>query len=199
MSNRSTKSTLENLYSYDDILLRDYFDIAQSRDFNKLIKYGRATKDQLEEQWENIVKRNNEEAGVFDYSNYREALEAYHYLLSVYHKVKTCLFKLSIRCDYKVIDMLALEGYVISKEVDKYDNSLYLASRKSDNLVTKIKSKLHEINLYRDNGDKPLTFESALAKASFGAKYDVSRNITLCGYNQLMKEIKSHGSRNRQA
>lgn len=200
-SKKSTKRSLENLYSYDDILLKTYFDISMDGNVTRLIKYGKADNQTLQDCWERLVKRNNEETGNFNYFIYKEGLEVYHNLLRVYHKVKTCLLKLSIRCDYKVIGMLAAEGYVIDKRVSHYDESLYLASRKSDNLITKIQSKRKELAEFeKKDGGVPMTFEKALAKVSFGAKYQVQRDVTLSGYNELVKEIKnakSHGSRNR--
>jgi hypothetical protein len=147
------------------------------------------------------VKMNNEESGNYDFFNYRDALASYNYLRRTYNLVKACIMKLAIRCDYSVIKILADEGYVISIKENEYDASLEAASRKSDNLATKIKSKQKEIDNYTQTGDKkPMTFVRALAKLSYKLKYNVDPNITLSGYNELIKQWKEeHASRNRSA
>lgn len=181
-------------------MLRTYFEIASDGNYSRLAKKKNVPKEVCAEQWEKIVHKNNQETGNFGYINYKESLQNYYDLLKRYHKVKLCLLKLSIRCDYKVIEMLAEEGYKISKKKNQYDETLYKASRKSDNLITKIKSKRRELDIYsQENGGKSLTFEQALEATSLAAGYNVRRKITLAGYNELRKQIKQRndGSRNR--
>ena len=100
---QSSVSTKRNYYDYEDLLLKTFFDIIKTGDLNLLKKdKKRIVGTNLEEIWESIIKRHNDNNGNFDFNNYVDAIRSYAYLLSEYMIIKACLLKLSMKLNYDV-------------------------------------------------------------------------------------------------
>jgi hypothetical protein len=193
-------STKRNYYDYEDLLLKTFFDIIKTGDLNLLKKdKKRIVGTNLEEIWESIIKRHNDNNGNFDFNNYVDAIRSYAYLLSEYMIIKACLLKLSMKLNYDVVIELNERGYVIDYTTpQRFRETLQAANSRSNNLVTKIISKQKEIEKYGTKGGKgaPLTFAKALMDLSGALGYSIPRDITLAEFDEGKKLIKKRHGRN---
>lgn len=196
--------TKEDYYSYDTLPLKTFFDIIKTGDNGLLVrKIKPKLKDfiGLDERWEAIIKRHNEESGNLEFNNYFSNLQVYTGLLTEYIIVKACVLKLSIPpVDVDVVALLNSKGYAIDLTTPKnFRKSLTSADIRSNNLVTKIMSKQNELDSYRKiDGGKPVTFSKAIANLSMGLGFSVDRYLTLSEYNEFNQRIKERNGRNKQ-
>lgn len=185
-------------YSYEDILLRLFYDISSTGDFHRLIISGDATLQNCLEHWERIVKRNAEENDSFQYLSYFSLYQGYQLLHAQHTTIKLLLVRASIKFDESVNQELTQRGYPIDTSSNQaYAKSLEVATRKSNALVTKINMKRSEIenHLSDGKGGKPKkqdTFEDLIAslELALGDGRNIPDDITLAKFNSLKKVAK---------
>lgn len=150
--------------------------------------------------WEEIIRRNNEENGDFNFNNYFNTLKTYADLLNEYILVKACLLDLSIKVKADVVETLRELGYIIElSSIEEYKRTLQIVNAQSNNLVTKIITKRKELEAFHKNKGKPVTFAQAMIGISAGLGYQVQRDITLAEYNEAKKLIKQRHGRNNKS
>src|SRR5690606_5244130 len=133
----------------------------------KLLKINpRASNKDLSLYWENIIKKNNEENGNFEFNNYLEAIRSYARLVNEYTIIKACITKLVyFKVDLNVVQTLEDFGYRVDLTKGKkgFDESLSAIASRSNNLITKILAKRKEIERYTTKKDgPPMTFAKAI-------------------------------------
>lgn len=195
------KHFLKNeLYNYDTIPLKVFIAIANSGDYNKLVKRGSYDSDSCFDQWEKLLLIHNQRNNSLSFSNYITLYKSQVYLTQKFNYIKACLLRLSIKPCKKVIELLKDEGYKIkTTSIVEYKASLDAAAKKSDNILTKIESKNKElIRVTKSSDSKPTDFYDLLANLSFQLKFQVDKNITLAEYNSLIKTINKNGSRSKR-
>lgn len=175
-------------------------DIAESGNPLMILKsekwWYRVSPERCSEAWEEIVRRNAEENGSYDYQNYLNNLKEYYRLISEHTLVKAALLKLSYKVDPILAKYLTSRGYVIrlgkQRAVDSeaYANSIFAAVKKSDNLVTKIRMKRKEMTNTTNLKGNSKTFEAMMASLISLLGFEVNSNITLARYNEYKKFIK---------
>lgn len=204
------------LWSYGDISLRLFLDIAVNGNFEALIIKGRVSFEQCLERWEEIIQRNSEENSTFQYLTYLSLQKGYNTLLAHHTKAELLLIKASLVIDQDVIDELLEMGYKLNydltsdqlKEIenapdiqklfiekfhrtDNYARSIEIATRKAKTLVTKINMKKSELAKYNDDNKKgkPQSFEDIIAnlEVSLGDGRNLPDDITLAKFNSLRK------------
>jgi hypothetical protein len=202
LSRKTSRNTTKvQLYGYDDIRLKLYMDISSSGDYSRLVVKGSASHDICFQAWEEIVKRNNEANQNFEYSSYIDASQSYALLIADYNVIKACLCYLVIAIDDFVIGVLKEKGYDIDTSGQKkFEESLYLAQRKSDNLLTKIKMRQNEMVAIHDSGSKKeITFDDAIAALEAMLHFRIDDDIKLSRYNAHMLRLrKQHELANRK-
>jgi len=194
-SKKTSRSiTKERFYTYDNIKLRLYLQIAASGDYSQLITSGRADQTECYQAWEEIVKRNNEANNSYQFSAYFDSAQGYAKLIADYNTIKACLFCLLFEIDNDLISFLKEKGYHIDVESNsrtKYEESIHAAMRRSDNLITKIRMKQNELAMMADKGSgQNAGFEEIIANLSFMLGFTVNDDITLARYNEYRKIIK---------
>lgn len=203
-SSQTLPNELKNLYSYDNILLRTYIDIAQKGDFKLLIISGEADTTELLEAWEAIVKADAKANGSFTYDAYLNLIKAYGTLVAEYTSVRALLTKLRIVTDYSDVKYVRKKGYKIDlTDSDTFTKSLDAATKRTEGLVTRIKMKQNEIAaLYKEAGHgsgNRMGFEQVIANLIFHLGFQVDDNITLARYNAYKQIIKQKQEAERKA
>lgn len=191
---RSKSTTETNFLTYDNILLKTYYQVASTGDYRLLRIKGKRNIQEEFEAWERIVKRNSELTGRFEFNSYIASYKQFNMLLALYNTVKACLIKSLFVVDDDVIKFLRLKGYRIDTSgKTKYAESLEAAMRKANNLTTKIKMKRNEL-LALSLGEKKLDdhhgLEDVLANISAALGFNVPDDITLARFNTFCKIIK---------
>ena len=88
---RTSKSSSGILYTYDDILLKLYIEVAGSGDFTKLVKSGKANESQCLEAWEAIVRKQEKVTGTNQYNSVLQLLKGYALLLNDHKNIRAAL------------------------------------------------------------------------------------------------------------
>lgn len=194
---KSRVTTGKIFLTYDNITLRTYLHIAATGEYDKLIVKGDCSKEECLAVWEELVNRNNN-GQVF--SAYFDSSQKYALLISDYNTIKATLFILLFEVDNDAIAFLKRKGYVIdTSSRAKYDASLALAMKTSDNLLTKIQMKQNEIASMCDNGSRMVGFEEVVANISFLLGFTINDDITLARYNEYRRIIaKRHEQQQKQ-
>lgn len=161
-----------------------------------LVAKTKARPEKCAEAWEEIVRRNAEENGSYEYQNYLDNLKEYYRLIAEHTLVKASLLKLTYKVDPQLAKYLTSRGYVIrlgkqkAADSEAYANSIQAALRKSDNLVTKIRMKQKEMTNTTNLKGQSKTFESIMGNLIAMLGFEVSADITLARYNEYKKFIK---------
>lgn len=194
--------------TYENIKLSTYLDITNTGNFQLLCLSGQADPEECFIAWEAILKRNGEVNGDFTYSQFFNKVSTYSKLLNDYQIIKAMLLRLHFVIDENYISYLRSKGYKIDVESKedtnrKYLNSLTVALRKCENILTKLTMRHNElISEGKNAGKKPVLLEELIANISVGIGYEIKEDITLARYNEYKKIIvaknKQHG-RNKQA
>lgn len=194
MSSPTSKIITDEIYQYVDIPLQVYFDVAHTGNILLLQKNGKPDEKLCEETWHEILKQNAKENGSLKYEKVFKSTRQHWLMVADYITVKSALTSLMIKQDNELIKELHQRGYHIRKDtIDDYAVSLEAASRKSDNLVTKIISKQNEIELLTGGDAKPGndTVTQMLVDINCELGFVVPSNILLIEYNAYKRYIKT--------
>jgi hypothetical protein len=155
--------------------------------------------------WENVLEKNSKVTGNYSYQTNLDSLRSLTAFLNEYITVKAILIKLQYVVDDEDIAWLNERGYVIETNgFTSYVNSLNSTNSKSNNLVTKIKSKQKELLRQVKEGAQEseyTSFQQVIANLSAKLQFAVPETITLPAYNEYIRLIKlkeKHGGTNRR-
>lgn len=210
----TSKVTTEAYYAYGDIPLKVYYEVASTGDVFLVQRTGKINPDACREKWEDIVKANSEANDNRKYFKYRNILKVHGGLVQEYSVVKAMITKLLYEVDKEYIDFLNIKGYRIytgkgdyslTKEQrnEKYAMSLVNASKRADNLLTKIQSNKNELDLLQQDNEvlsSNATMGAALANVGSILGFDIPDDILLCKFNEYVKianakakQLSKHG------
>lgn len=178
---------------YDNILLRDYFDIAQNACYSKLLVQGVATPDECKQQWNKIVTESFEGSGTFDFIGYIDNLEGYNHFLQEHNVVTAQLIVLHFQVDEQIINELSAKGYQIDTSGKRaYLGSLIAAVQRSKHLLSSIKLKAKQMQVFNESlaDNKPATFDEVMALLIMSLGFTVGDDITLARYNHYRKQLE---------
>lgn len=184
-SKEKQSPTTGKCWRYEDISLRLFLEIAKDGDVSKLLIEGEAD---LDEAWEEIIRKNQQSAGSNRYDNYFEKAQTYALIVHEYILVRSALVYLSEKVDGTVAEMLIEKGYKIDPK--DYLPSIERAFHKAENLVTRAMSKQKEMELLKEDKKGDSSFEEVMANLVVGLGFQVSDDITLARYNEYLKIIK---------
>ena len=190
--NRTSKITTAVLYTYDNILLTTYMEIAQTGNTNLLVITGTPTEKEIAEQWEKIVKRNSEVNGL-GIGAYFDNIKTYAKLLADYEMVKLSLMQLMFVVDDDTIAYLQSKGYRIDKSGAKaYSASIQSALLKCRNIITKLKTRYNQLAQANQDGEKvaKTSMEEVLANISVAIGFSVGMDVTLARFNEYKRIVK---------
>lgn len=176
---------------YENISLREFFRVSQSGDVSTV--GGDAG-------WEKIVARNAKENGSHGLVNYKQTLKQINLLRADYLLVKASLTKLNFMVDSDAINFLRVKGFAINiGNASAYQQSLLVANRVSENLVSKIQSREKELERLATKKGEPATFQGILASLSIALGFNVPEEVKLAWFNEAKKTIKrkEEGKRRR--
>lgn len=196
---KSYKPTLGVLYTYDDIRLKTYFDIANSGNITLLVKEGSCPLDKCLEAWEEIIRRQEQATGSYKYNSLITLLNGYRNLKMDQLYIRALLLKCTIALDFEAILKLRQKGYDIDTRPEYVEQSLKNALIRCTNLKTKAEMKRKEINrLFEvkktDKKEKQKSFEEIMGNltislGSLNILVVVDDSITLARYNYYQKTI----------
>jgi hypothetical protein len=193
-------------FKYNTITLKLFLDIAQTNDYKKILVSGDASVDVCEEHWEKIVEQHNYHSGNYDHLNYLSHVLAYLNLFRKYNTVRENLTLLLLVIDMPAIEYLRKEGYsiVMNKGQEAYEKSIAAAFNKSNNLNSKLKQKMNQINTFNEaliasrrafnQNEEGTGFEERIATISYHLHFAIDQDITLALYNQYVKKINKENS-----
>ncbi len=188
---------------YSDIKLKMFIDIANTRDYKKVLIKGFATLEQCEMAFEKIVEQNATANQDNTYRRYSQSLISYNKLLSELNVVKAYLIQLLFQVDTDVIRWLKGKNYIISTANSKeYELTIYANLRKSENLVTRLQMKVKEITnmleSHTSDQTSPTTIGSLIASVSAELGFALDENLTLAEFNEYKRIIKSRNRDGKQ-
>lgn len=188
------------MYSYEDIKLSLYLEIAYTGNVLLLSKSGDPDPDECVKAWEEIIKQSGKATGSLDFDNFNDLEESYVLLFSDYNAVKATLTKLSITADLKYIEddlkWLRSKGYKFDyKTSAEYAVCIEAAMRRSDDLLTKMVMNRNETKeMYGQPIERP-TLGSLIARCSAGIGFQVSKDVLLSEFNEYNKIIQEKNGR----
>lgn len=185
-------------YTYDDIRLKLYIDIAKTGEFTKLVKIGKSGNDECLEAWEEIVKKHQTESGSQQYNAFFRLSKGYLMHLNDHATIRACLILVGLNnlfLDWEYLKILSDKGYKIDTSTpEKVLESVTLNLHRCENLITKAITKKNEIDLMlkqrESSGDGP-TFEQMLANLNYALGFNVNEDLTLSRYNEYQKILKA--------
>lgn len=204
-SNQKSRTIIAVLYGYDDLRLRTYLQIVKTADYNLLAKTGVPETADCQQAWELILRRNAKELGSFEFDSYVNLAQSYASLLAEFNIIKATLVKMALNVmitgpkQYTVddddLELLKKKGYKLDLSSEqKYHESLAAALQRSNNIMTKIIMKHNELIRLSEantgNNQESPGFEEVMADLDFHLGFAESRNLTLAGYNRLIKNLK---------
>jgi hypothetical protein len=197
---QSGKSISIAYYSYDDIPLKLFVEIAQTGNVARLCVSGLPTEEELVNRWEDIIQKNSKANGDNTLSNYTLELEEYNFMLLEYNTANACIVKLMLCLlagepkDDEAIESLNSFGYGIrdTGSRDEYVESINAAVRRANNVLTRIKVKLNQIRAdFETKGtEQSQSVEEMIGIVSAAIGYEISGDVTLSRFNSYKKIIR---------
>ena len=191
---RIYKNSSAVFYTYDDILLKTYFEIAKSGDLTKLIKTGSSDDESCIEVWESIIKKQQQVSGSNQYNAILTLNKAYLIHWNNHTMIRACLILVGINhlyVDWEYIKLLKDNGYNIDTSTpERILETVKEGLHKCEVLVTKATSKRKELEKLMKQGESDsneMGFEQILANLNFNWPNPVSEDIKLCTYNEYQK------------
>lgn len=188
---KKPKSSSAKLYSYDDILLKTYIDVANTNDLTQLIIGDTShTIDELTFQWETIVEANSKHSGNNRFSIYQNLIHDYAGLIASQTIVSASLSILFWRVDQEIINDCNNRGYVIDiSSSEAYARSIKMAESRCKNLITKAESKRKEIERQFSERGKIQSLDDVIGflELSLGRTILDADTMRLAKYNRLKK------------
>lgn len=200
---------------YETIPLKAYHDIARTGEVVLMQRSGTINLEGCAEAWDELIKRNAEVTKNRRYFQYRDSLKEQGKLMNNYCLVKAMLTKLAYTVDMECVKYLNTAGYRIyigditeDKAVReaKYSHSIMAASRKCDNLITKLKMSQNELQEFKSDSAEQSTLGTILANLSYHIGFQLRDDILLSEFNEYsriaqqkisqLQKMKGHGSRN---
>jgi hypothetical protein len=197
MFSRTYKISSVVFYTYDNIPLRLYFDIANTGDFIRLVKEGKSDNEQCLIAWEAIIKKQQEITGNNQYNAFFRLNKGYLLNLNDYTLIRACLILTGINNifpDYEYIKILKEKGYNIDTSTpETIIDSVNGGLQKCDGLITKATTKRKEIEMIMNQNESKdkVGFESAIANLNYQLGFNVDDNLTLSRFNEYQKIIKA--------
>lgn len=195
------KSTII-FYKYNDIPLKLYFEIIASGNFLLLIKSGNASQRECLEAWELIVEENSIHNNNYDYMNCLALQKSVAFYYNEYQLVKSAIVLVAYKQDLNIINYLNEIGYPVDNSTpEKLLESLTITQAMSDNLITKIKMKQNELDLYykpvKTKKNSAYTFDHVMANL-LGQGFQVDDSLTLIRYNACIQVINDRKPKQKE-
>lgn len=191
------KSTIAVFWSYDDILLRHFYEVSKTGDLKSLIKSGDASEEQCAEVWEKIVQKNNYHSGSRQYDNYLNLIKQYNLAIREYNAVVSTIGCLEYVIDDEHISFLRSKGYKIDTSCGSgYKKSLEVARHESGRVRSKIKIKYNQILNFNQRAQEnqeqsgDVSIDDMLTALSMEVGFQLPDSITLAQYNAYAKRVK---------
>jgi hypothetical protein len=195
---------IETYLSYEDILLKDFYSIADSGDFSKLQLTGKPNENGCAVAWEEIIKQNGEETNSRHYEKYLDNYRKYNKTANEYQLIKAQLISLMMVFDKGITDELNVKGYRIfnqptgnrTQDTANYTESILNAGKRVENLKSKCNSLAFEMNKYTESLTNK---KQAFSKVIGALIYEIPglnnpEEIKLATYNELVSRLRKHNS-----
>lgn len=190
------------LYTYADIRLKTYLEIAWSGDYSLLIIKGKPTLEEISDAWEKIIEENARRSGDNQYDNYSSMMRDYEELFAKQTIISIQLELLAVcaidfdrlATMWDILKDVRLSGYNIeTTNKELFCNSLNKAIRKASQQITTIERKRKELERMfpvKQSDEKPkISFEEIVGYLELALDRTISdgENLTLAKYNILRK------------
>lgn len=198
---RTLKITTPKYFCYDDITLKLFVEISKTGDYSKLITSGDANDEELNNKWEDIVKKNGEANNDNSLNVYVNNFKRYGYFLAEHNEITILLTKLLIYVDRDIINLLRKKNiYIVTDSHGAFIESINNGFKKASNLLTKIRIEANKLALKTSNtqtGD--VNLQELIAGISFALGFVISEDVKLAAYNEYKNLVKKkHDGSNRK-
>lgn len=141
--------------------------------------------------WETIIRRNSRINGTAEFDSYLNDLKGYAQYMADYNTIKSMLHILLYEVDDNYIAYLKTRGYYINTGgAAAYKQSVYNCIQQSENIKSKIRSKMKAIEKRSAEAGPPSSFEEIMASLCAALGFHVPDDLKLARYNQYLKLLK---------
>lgn len=200
MFDRKSKIITKVYWSYSDIPLKVYLEVANTGNLGLLSKDG-VSDEKCILIWDELIKLNSKQNNDLCFLSYVSNLRVFAALLADYNIIKASLLKLMFQVDDEIIAWLRTKGYVIvTTGATVYAESIARAMHASDAIVTQITMRRNKLLVKSKEQESvaPIGIEEVIANLSFSLGYEVSDGITLARFNEYKKIIRAKNEARRK-
>jgi hypothetical protein len=157
----------------------------------RMLKEGEGNAGQAFDAWETIIRRNSRINGTAEFDSYLNDMKGYAQYLADFNTIKAMLHVLLYQIDDNYIAYLKTRGYYINTIGGaSYKQSIYNCIQQSENIKSKIRSKLKAIEKRSAEAGTPASFEEIMASLCAALGFHVPDDLKLSRYNQYLKLLK---------
>ena len=135
------------------------------------------------------------------YDKFQLDLKIYGKLIAKYELVKLNLMMLLLVVDSEAIQFLNKEGFKINESGRlAYTESIVLGFNRSNIFLTKIQTKLNDINDRVKEKEKKstVTIEASMASISAAIGFNIPMDVTLARFNEYRKIAKAKSEKGKK-
>jgi hypothetical protein len=166
----------------------------------KMVIDGDASAEQAFDAWETIIRRNSRLNGTAEFDSYLSELKGYAQYLADFNTIKAMLHRLLYVIDNEYIEYLKSRGYYINTTGARaYEESVYRCIQQSENIKSKIKSKVKLLEKRNAEAGPATSFEEIMASLCAALGFHVPDDLKLARYNQYLKLLKDRNKPNPKA
>lgn len=166
----------------------------------RMLISGDGNAGQAFDAWETIIRRNSRINGTAEFDSYLNELKGYGQYMSDFNTIKAMLHVLLFQVDNNYIEYLKTRGYYINTSgAQAYEKSLYNCIQQSENIKSKIRSKMKALEKRSAEAGPPTSFEEIMASLCAALGFNVPDDLKLARYNQYLKLLKDRNKPNPKA
>jgi hypothetical protein len=192
--------------TYEQITLKDYYEIASTGNHKKLMVAGKFNELEAAQAWEEIIKDNCKATNNRKYLIYLEAHKNYLRYIGEQTFLKAALLKLHFELDrelIKEVEKVSLCHINLSSS-EKYAQSLKECDNRAKSWNTKINTQKVLLERMRKEEEgkakgKGPNFQQSLVRVGTALNIVIPQDVLLCTFNEYVNVIKSRETNNRRA
>jgi len=190
--------------NYGNILLKEYYDVANSGNTNLLLVSGNYDEQDATMAWEEIIRENCKATNNRKYLQYMEASKEHRRLLNEQAFIKGALITLHFKIDHDLIKELGSKGYRINTDnSNKYAESLSRAERQSRSLNTRITVQENLIKRIHGEEEKFAKnrsggIQTSLVRVGTALGLVLPQDILLSTFNEYFNIVKDQQADRRK-
>lgn len=195
MFSKLFKRKSATFYTYEDVPLKLYFEVANTGNLSLLVIKGKARHDDCMAAMEAIMIENERKTGNAIISRYMAMSKIYLSLIAEYTFMRAsiiiCVLRGWLYIDWQHLSTVNKKYSISMASPGAYTQSLRSALSSCNNLLTKAEMQRKEIERMRSSGEgKQKSFYEIIASLNSALGFTVPETITLSQYNEYGRVLK---------